>query len=83
MSKKTLYRTVIRVEILSENPFESNDLESINHEIHFADYPVAAAVNVVRNQKIVGKRAINLLKNHATDPAFFNMDEEGNDCDED
>lgn len=82
MSKKTLYRTVIRVEILSENPFESNDLESINHEIHFADCSEFME-DVVRNQKIVGKRAINLLKNHATDPAFFNMDEEGNDCDED
>lgn len=82
MAKKKLYKSVLRVEILSEEPFpESVSLEDVKYEI--TDGHCSGILNwETHNSEIVGAEASKEVLNQGTDPEFFQMDEEGNEIDE-
>lgn len=79
MAKKKIYRTVIQVEVLSEDPIEhSMSLSEIQRECDEGDYS-GSWDTVISNEPISGKEAANKLIEQGSDPEFFQMDEEGNE----
>lgn len=79
---KKLYRTVIQIEVLSDEPYEGTDLDTIMYDI--TDGHCSGLVSdVTRNETLEGSAAVNEVKKHGTDLDFFQMDEEGNEIDED
>jgi len=79
MSKKILYRNVIRFEVLSEEPIDSGVcLADIVRETVMGDWSGNVQFQK-ENEVVMGKRAVKLVCDHGTDLDFFNMDEQGND----
>jgi hypothetical protein len=81
--KKTIYKTVIQLEFLSEEPFDVNsDLENLIYEGYEGDLSMYRAP-IMSNKPIKGKRAVAELEKHSSSFEFFEMDEEGNKIDDD
>jgi len=79
MKKKTIYRTVIEIEILSPEPIpEDLDLEEIEGECADGEYS-GKQVWKVRNEKLVGRKAVNATLAQGSSLDLFMMDEEGNE----
>jgi len=77
MAKK-LYRTVVMIEILSDEPYHATDLENIRYDI--TDGHCSGMISdEIRNQELTGKEAVDKVKEQGTDIGFFDMDEEGNE----
>jgi hypothetical protein len=82
MTQKKLYKSVIQVEILSENPIPSwVTLSEIDETITEGDWSGLSSW-VTENVELVGKAAADATIAQGSDTAFFNMDDEGNDTDE-
>ena len=81
-SKRKFYRTVIQVEILSEEPYSGNDLETIQYDITDG-HCSGKIIDIERNQEKTGQEMAGLSKEQGSDPEFFQLDENGNDTDED
>lgn len=77
MAKKSLIETVIEVRVLSEEPFDYNDLENVHHAITEGD--CSGTYSTKSSKAISGKLAADKVKEQGSDPEFFNMDEEGNE----
>jgi|WetSurMetagenome_2_1015567.scaffolds.fasta_scaffold789096_1 hypothetical protein len=78
MARK-FYRTVIQVEILSEEPYSmEKDLVSINYDINEGDCSGDVRA-LVENQEVDGPQMARLLIAQNSDPEFFNLDSEGKD----
>ncbi len=79
---KKFYRTVVQVEILSESPYESSDLEQIT-----ADTDKGACsgmvTDVVRNEEVDGKKMAELLRAQGSDPGFFQLTDDGGSTEDD
>lgn len=80
MSNRKFYRTVISVEVLSEEPYSPESLESIAHDIIEGD--CSGRWNVVSSKEVDGAEMAQLLYEQASEPAFFQLDDDGNDLDE-
>ena len=80
MKKKTIYRTVIEVEVLSENPIGEADMETIVTQTMDGDWS-GKNVTKIQDQKLTGKKAVKAIENQGSDTEFFNMDENGNEID--
>ena len=75
--KKTLYRTVIELEILSESPIdEGHNLDHIIDECTDGDYSGHWEYKKL-NKEIIGKKAVEFCEKHGTDCDFFQMDTDG------
>lgn len=80
--KKILFRTVIKLEILSEDPIpDGMAIAEIIREANEGNYS-AMFSEIVSNKIIFGKRAATLVLNQNSYPEFFGMDEDGNEIDE-
>jgi hypothetical protein len=81
--KKTLYRSVISFEVISEEPIpDGMTLGDIQDECDEGSYSGAHEYKV-QNQPVIGKRAVKLVVAQGSDPEFFQMDSNGNDLNED
>lgn len=81
MTKRKFYRSVFTVEVLSEEPLESDlTLDSVAYMITEGD--CSGFVNEELNQPIDGAKCAELLQQQGSDPEFFGIDEEGNDAEE-
>lgn len=80
MSNRKFYRTVISVEVLSEEPYNPESLEGIAHDIIEGD--CSGRWNVVSSKEVDGVEMAQLLYEQASEPAFFQLDDDGNDLDE-
>lgn len=81
MAKKTLYKTVFTVEVLSEEPLpDGMTLTSIDEEI--TEGHSSGAFKETKSVTISGKEAVEAVKAQGSDPSFFQMDEEGNEIEE-
>ena len=79
MAKKTLYRTVIQIEVLSEAPIEHNmSVSEIQNECDNGEYS-GITNTLVSNQPIYGKVAAKKVIDQGSDTEFFNMDNDGNE----
>ena len=78
--EKTLYRTVIEIEVISSEPIpDALDVEEIMREAYDGDYSARKTLKT-ENEPIKGKEAVQYVKNQGSDPeVFFFMDEDGND----
>ena len=77
--KKTIYRTVIQLTVLSEEPLsEGIDLEEISANCELGDYCGKSKWLKV-NEPIIGKRAAKAVQDTGNDPEFFQMDLLGNE----
>lgn len=77
MTERKFYKTVIQVEVLSEEPLEYDTLEDIHEAITTGD---CSGIHTVADHKeINGAECAELLKMHNSEPAFFNLDDYGND----
>lgn len=74
--KKKLYKTVIQVEILSEEPYKGEELDTIHNDITFG-HCSGIARDVSRNQELEGRAAAEEVKRHGTTLEFFQMNEAG------
>ena len=82
MSKKKLYKSVLRVEILSEEPYpESVNLEDVNYDITEGHH--SGVLNWESHSvELIGVDAVEEVRKQGTDLEFFQLDEMGNEIDE-
>jgi len=79
VTERKFYRTIFTVEVLSEEEPEAVGLETLNYQITEGDW--SGRVEKGRSKKVSGKVMAKLLENQGSDPAFFCLDENGNDAD--
>lgn len=77
-SKRTFYKTIVQVEILSEQPYSSTDLEKINDDITNGQQ-VGNITLVTDSEEIDAKTCAAQLSLFGTDPEFFLIDINGHD----
>ena len=78
MTDRKFYKTLITVEVLSEDPIPVGmTLEQIAHEAIHGDY----SMNIIGNDEVElnGKQAADHLYDQGSDPVFFRIDGDGND----
>ena len=81
--EKKIYKTIIQVEILSEEPIDSS-LSLSDIDYHITDGHCSGQLKTVSsNEEIVGKVAVEACREHGTSTEFFMMDGAGNEIDED
>jgi len=81
MAKKKIYKSVLKVEILSEEPINNPCLGDIGWQITNGDWSGAQEWDA-HNVELVGKEAADATLHQGSDPEFFMMDEEGNEIEE-
>lgn len=81
-SSRTFYRNRITVEVLSEDPLSGD--ESLSDIAYLIDEgPCSGKVETtIENEKVDGPRMAQLLRDQASEPEFFKLDNEGNDLDD-
>ena len=81
MAKKTIYKTVIMMEVLSDEPIPDNMTNSeIEYECTEGSYSGLNSV-VIANKPIKGVAAVKEILKHGSSIDFFMMDEKGNEID--
>jgi hypothetical protein len=76
---RTLHHTVITVDVLSDHPFEFDDLEDLHHAITSGD--CSGRWVVMHTEQVDGGRMAQLLIGQGSDPDFFGPFEDGEDAD--
>jgi len=80
-TKKKLYRNVIQIEVLSEEPIpEGFNVPEILQECVDGDYS-GRITHKYTDQEVTGRKAAKMVMAHGTDPTFFMMNEFGNEID--
>jgi hypothetical protein len=77
MSKRKFYKTVLKVVVLSEEPFEWDSLEGVATAI--TDGGCSGDVKEVGSVLMSGREAAKALMDQGSDPGFFRLDEDGED----
>jgi len=79
--KRKFFKTVIQIEILSEDAPVPDDMElaDIAHEIVDGDW--SGARTAVETKELTGAEAAKALIDQGSDPAFFNLSDSGEDID--
>jgi hypothetical protein len=79
MEKKVIYRTVIEIEVLSEEPIpEDMSLNDIEDECNTGSFSGVHDYKIT-NEKLVGQDAVNATVKQGSSIDFFGMDEQGNE----
>ena|SRR3990167_9921703 len=79
-AERKFYRTLIAVEVLSEAPFTSIDLEVIHEAITTGD--CSGVVSVEDSEEVDGVKMAELLRAQGSDPDFFQLTDEGEDLEQ-
>ena len=77
MTNRKFHRTLIQVEVLSEEPYNQESLEQVNHDIIEGD--CSGKWEITKTEELDGQQAAQALIGQASDPSFFRLTEEGND----
>lgn len=78
MTDRKFYRTVIHVEVLSEEPYTfSGNLVDVANDISSGD--CSGVARTIQEEKCDGFRMAQLLLAQGSDPEFFMLDDSGND----
>lgn len=80
LSKRKFYRTVVQVEVLSEEPYDFEDLEQVRYDI--TEGHCSGQVTTLPTEEVDGPAMAKLLRGQGSDPEFFELDEQGNDVDD-
>jgi hypothetical protein len=80
--QKILYRSVIEIEVLSEEPIpEGMSLNDIEDECNEGSFSGVHEYKIT-NEKLVGMDAVKATQLQGSSIDFFQMDEEGNELNE-
>lgn len=79
-SKRKFYKTVLKVEVLSEEPFMCEDLGQVGYAITEGD--CSGVMYRGGSRKISAKTMAKELVKQGSDPEFFGLDDKGNDLEE-
>lgn len=79
-SQRKFYRTIIQVEVLSEEPYEITDLEDIAYDVDQGD--CSGITKIVSTETVGGPEITKLLEAQGSDPEFFQLTPEGEDIEE-
>jgi hypothetical protein len=79
-SKRIFHRTEITIEVLSEEYYDPESLGDVEHDIGLGD--CSGDWHVTKRDEVDGATMAKLLQEQASDPEFFQLDDEGNDLDE-
>jgi hypothetical protein len=80
VTERKFYRTIVQVEVLSEEPLgntESTDLAALAYQITDGDFSGSISIPVV--EEVNGKRMAELLQEQGSDPGFFQLGYGGED----
>ena len=77
MTDRKFHKTIIQVEVLSEEPFGYNELSDVHHQITNGD--CSGTYTTLSTEELDGRQAADALKAQDSDPEFFQIDEDGND----
>ena len=78
MTNRRFYRTVVQIEVLSEEPLSNEiDIGSLYYDITEGD--CSGSTEVITRENVNGKRIADLLSAQGSDPQFFQVDNDGND----
>jgi len=80
-TSQKFYRTVIQIEILSEEPYKTENILNISHDITEGHYS-GSLTDIVRNEEKSGKEMADLLLAQHSDPGFFCLNEDGSALEE-
>ena len=81
-SKRTFYRTVLQVVVLSETPYNETSLEQVAEDITEGNQVGSVSITS-ENEEMNGKTAVVFLKEAGSDPSFFQLTKDGDDLIED
>jgi len=79
-SKRKFYRTLVTVEVLSEEPYCPETLEEVARDI--CDGDCSGDWTHEKSIEVDGPTMAKLLIKQGSDPGFFQLDENGNDDDD-
>ena len=78
MTDRKFYRTVVQIEVLSEEPLSHfPDIDSIHYDI--TEGGCFGDTKVIAREILNGKDIADALQHQGSDPEFFLVDSEGND----
>ncbi|HWY35604.1 MAG TPA: hypothetical protein VNX68_13235 [Nitrosopumilaceae archaeon] len=80
-SKRKFYRSVIQIEVLSEEPYSSTDLEKVLDDITNGHQSGDVSL-VVDSEEMDSKTCADKLKAQGSTPDFFMLDDHGHDIKE-
>jgi len=78
-SNRQFYKTICMVAVLSEEPIQTTDLAEIARQGLTGDYSVAVSDSEIT--VLDGAAAARELRAQHSDPAFFGLDDDGEDLD--
>lgn len=78
MTERKFYRTVVQIEILSEDPYVYKDLLDVHDDITDGECS-GLVTDVVLNEECNGARMAELLTAQSSDPEFFRITPFGDD----
>ena len=78
-SKRKFYKTIVQIEILSETPYSSTDLEKINLDI--TEGSQSGKIQIITDSEEIDAKtcAKKMITEHNIESDFFSIDEHGND----
>lgn len=76
-SKRKFHKTVITVTVLSEDPFEWDDLEYVAYAITNGD--CSGKIDETDHKVLSAKQAAKALQEQGSDPEFFRINDKGED----
>ena len=79
-SERKFFRTVIEIEVLSEDPYAPEELSDVVHDI--TEGHCSGIWNVKSSETLDGPACAKALLAQASDPEFFQLTPEGADTDE-
>ena len=80
-SKRKFYRTIIQIEVLSEEPYSSTDLEKINDDITNGNQ-VGDVTIITDSEEMDGKTCADKLSSIGSEPDFFCLTIHGHDTED-
>jgi len=80
MDHVKLYKQRFEVEILTRTPKDYDDLASMAYDM--TDGDVSGFWRELEQQELTGEAAVKAVYAQGSDPAFFGMDDEGNESED-
>lgn len=80
MTNRKFYKTVITVEVLSEDPYQFENLSELAYDVDEGD--CSGKTTIEKTEEVDGATMALLLAAQGSDSEFFRIDDEGNDIDD-
>lgn len=76
-AERKFYKTVIKIEVLSEDPYEYTDLENLSYDINEGD--CSGKVTIESSQELSKEQTKEELVKQGSDPNFLLNEDEDSD----